>query len=460
MSHLQNMLALLPHLYRDGELVHGLMGVPAVEHEFLDEDARAVQRAHFFNALLNLDEAVNLAAVLDIPLEDWQTLQTYRAWVHALRNAMLRFGTVTVHAMTHFVGEYARGFQAAEALDLTPDTPTSPTGWLVIPEVDGDPALQEPLQSPESPYAWESSYRYDRPVLIENPPKRETQRVVNATGIEPLHQFSIDQRGLNDSLAGLLYVGVPGPQEFVPTLVNVTTGQALVYLGQVPVGKRLWIRPRPDGQIEALLESDDVSDRVYSVSNVEPGTAWQVDDAENPTQALRLNRGVNDLWFLPIAHYDAPGLDRVLLALADLDMRQGRFDQTSFDKSLFYQDPGVALFISWLETEPAAFEVRLPAHAMRRRVAAGENTPQRRNDALEQRDLLVSALNQGVHKMQGAGIKGSVSFQELAERQQQLDRLTMILPIKVREAGVTGSDQLVNAGGAFGVTDFNDSTYQ
>ena len=460
MSHLQNMLALLPHLYRDGDLVSGLLGVPGVEHEHLDADAREVQRAHFFNALLNIDEAVELAAVLDIPLEDWQNLRTYRAWVHALRNAILRFGTVTVPAVTHFVGEYAGGFQSAEALGITPDIPTSPAGWIRIPEVDGDPALQLPLEAPGSPYAWESSYRFDRPVLIENPPRRETQRIVDAMGVEPLYQFSIEQRGLNDSFASLLYVGIPGQQEFVPTVVNVTTGQAIVYLGSVPAGKRLWIRPRPDGQVEALLEGEDVTDLVYSVSNVAPGSAWQLDDVESPAFPLMLSRGINDLWFLPIAHFDAPGLDRVLLALSSLDMRQGRFNETLFERSLFYQDPGVSLFLSWLETEPASFEVRLPAQALRRRVAVGENTPQRRSSAVEKRDVLLGALNQGIRKMKGAGIEGNVVFQTITERQQQLDRLTMVMPVRVSEAGVTGTDRLVNAGGSFGVTDFDDSTYQ
>jgi len=460
MAHLDNMLELLPHLYRDGALVQGVLGAPAVEHEFIDLAAFEVQRAHHFNATYDLEEAVNLGALLDIPVEEWQTLRTYRAWVHAYRDAILRFGTVTGQASIHFVGEYSAGFQAAEGLDIISAISSNASGWLQVPAIDGDPSLQAPLISEESPYSWRATYQYERPVFVENPPKRLFKHVPGPSGLEPLHQFTIDQKGLDESLTSLLYTGIPGPREFCPTLINVTTGQALVYLGEVPIGERLWIRPLPDGQIEAELEGEDVSANVYSVSQVTPGTAWEVDETQSPAETLRLARGINQLWFLPIAHFGAPGLDRVLLALGGLDLKQGRYDLTNFDQSLFYQDPGVTLFMSWLETQPAAYEVHLPSPSLRRRIAIGENTVEAREEALAMRDTLQSALTSGVNKLKGAGIEASVHFIEFQERQQQLDRLTMIQPIKLSDAGTMGTDRVVDAGGTFGVTDFNDSTFQ
>src|SRR5262249_55021394 len=99
MAHLDDIVGRLPQLYRDGVLVRGLLGVPAVQVEVLDEVMREVQRAHWFDTTLELDEAGRLAAVLDIAPEAWHTLDTFRGWVEALRDAMLREGAVTPRAL-------------------------------------------------------------------------------------------------------------------------------------------------------------------------------------------------------------------------------------------------------------------------------------------------------------------------------------------------------------------------
>src|SRR4051812_902875 len=120
MARLREMLDRLPTLYRDGELMTGVLGSPALALEIFDEDMMEVQRSHFFDTTLERFEAEWLAAILDTPAEPWQSLGEYRAWVHSLRNARLLYGSVTVNAITHFVVEYANGFQRAGGLRALP----------------------------------------------------------------------------------------------------------------------------------------------------------------------------------------------------------------------------------------------------------------------------------------------------------------------------------------------------
>jgi len=419
-----DMAARLPPVYREGELVRNLLGLFAVHIETLLEDANEVQRAHFWHAALERDEVARLAAVLDFVAESWQGRDAFRAWVDSLRDAMVREGAITPAAIRTLVREYARRFQEAERLDLMPAL------------VDWGTTLEDPL-----------------PRLIENPPVRRFLRAPGSGGIEPLRQFPIEQKGLDESRAAFLLVGLPTAPESVPVIVNVTTGQAIVYLGEVAAGERLWIAPDRDGLSRASLEGADVSDRLQSIADVVPGEAWRLDDVETPAQAITLARGRNDLWFLPLAHYGQRGLDRFLLALADLSMTQGRFDETRFDHSLFYQHPAARLHVSWLETQPATFRAEVPGGRILSRAG-------RREEAIAARDQLASSLDLGVKRIRAAGVDGSATLMPFASAQHQMDRLTLSLPIMLREGGSSGRDRLRDAGAAFDVTAFDDSSFR
>lgn len=451
MAHLREMLDRLPTLYRDGELVSGTLGAPALQLEIFDEDILEVQRSHFFDATLEREEAARLAAILDIPLESWQSLGEYRAWVHALRNARLLYGSVTIEAITQFVVEYGNGFQRAGSMRTMPTLSRDEDDWIWIPEIPGTgPVTGNPARL---------AFDQGKPIFIENPPFRRFERIPSAGGVEPLYQFTVNQQGLDDSYGGFLLVGLPGDPECTPVVVNVTTGQALIYLDKITVGKRLWIRPTPDGGVTADLEGDDVTGRLRSVSGLVPGSAWSANQVDLTPKAIRMVRGENLMWFLPIAHYDSPGLDRYLLALADLLLKQGRYDETTFNHSLFYQSPAATLRMSWLETRPASFEVRLPAAAMLspRSLADQEG---RRARALEDREQLLASLNSGVGKLRGVGIDSEVRMMPQSEVQHQRDRLVMVLPMTIREEGTMGADRLPDAGGSYDVTDYENSIFR
>jgi hypothetical protein len=117
------MTARLPQLYRDGELIHGLLALAANQMEIAEEDAREVQRAHWFDSTLELEEAVRLAQLLDVPREEWQSnLGEYRGWVHAMRDARLERGAVTVEALQGFVVQYSEAYQRATRTQVLPTT--------------------------------------------------------------------------------------------------------------------------------------------------------------------------------------------------------------------------------------------------------------------------------------------------------------------------------------------------
>ncbi|HSD78381.1 MAG TPA: hypothetical protein VLA98_13300 [Solirubrobacteraceae bacterium] len=425
MPHAHAMAGRLPALYAEGELTAAVLGVPGIALEIADEDLVAVQRSHWFDRAVERDDAAKLAAVLDLEPESWQGLRTFRAWLHALRDALLLEGAVTVGGIRRFVRDYAGGFQ--EALRVA-----------VLPPLD----RFEPQPSDV------------RGAIVEQPPRRREVRAPASGGVEPLHRFAVRQTGLFAAPAAVLLTGLPEGPEHVPVVVNLTTREAVVFRGTVGVGERLWLVPRADGTLAASLEHRDVSDRAVSVAPAEPGHPWEEAAVTAPARALTLLPGANELWFLPVAHFDLDGLDRFLLALADLELRLGRWDETAFDHSLFDLDAAVALHVAWTEREPAAFDVSLPAGTLRH--AAGAEA-----GARAARDQLAASLQASVGRLRGAGVRAGVTLRPFAEVQRAHEHLTGTAPLRVApEIGPTGADALPEPGGVLDVTPFDDSTYR
>ncbi|WP_437569795.1 hypothetical protein [Sorangium sp. So ce542] len=424
--HVDTMAARLPLLYRDGELVRGLLAAPGVQLEIFDEDAAEVRRAHLFDQCLELDEAARLAAVLDLAPEPWQGLREFRAWVHAIRNAMLGEGAVTVRAMRRLVAELVSGLDLATEAEIVPR----------IAEED-----------------FASAPSVTRPALVETPARVQVARVPPAAGgLAPLGRFELENRGLDDARASFLLVGAGPTGEFVPVVVNTTTGQALLYLGPLPPGARLWIRAAADGTATAQLEQEDVTAKLCSVSGVVEGAPWEPSAVTRPARAIDLARGKNDLWFLPLAHLDERGLDRFLLALPGLVMEQGRFDQTAYDQALFAQDPALWMMASWREAQPARFEVTIPAGALVAPAGASEA-------AIEARARLEIAIDQAVARLRAAGVTSAVRLLPHVETQRQADFLRIVPTVRIVETGPTGGERLRESEGAFDVTKHDDSTF-
>jgi hypothetical protein len=428
MQRVDSMARRLPQLYRDGELLRGsrsaggVLEVPAVQLEVLDEEMRRVQRTHWLDATFELEHAAALAAVLDFVPEPWQNLETFRAWVHAIRDAMLREGGVTVPAIRSFVSRYGAAFEAAEGIDTNP-----------------------PLES------WSSGSDGEGLRIEENPPLRRFARFPAAGALEPLQQFTIQNRGVDESPASFLMTGTTRGRESAPVIVNVTTGQAIAYLGVVPEGKRLWIRCSGE-EVRASLEIDDVTANVRSVEGVVPGTPWTGAQVSKPAKPLQFRRGLNELWFFPLAFFDVLGLDRFLFSMPDLAMAQGRFDSGRFGKALFFQEPLMSLHVSWVERQPAAFTVHLPSKIVVSKRPLDE--------AMASRELLASSIGLGVDKLRGAGIRSRVELEPFAEEQRHRDTLRAVMPITFHEGGPVGAEGLIERGGSFEITGFDDSTFR
>lgn len=410
----------LPFLYQDGTEVRRLLATFGLQLSMGEEAMREVQRAHFFDRALDLDEAAALAALIYIEPEEWQGVREYRAYVHGLRDAILQAGAVTRRGIGLFTRRYVTGFQQAQSARI----------------------VARPSELVESP-------DQQRLALVENPlvPRYHAE----PQGLEPLARMVLDNKGLDPTNAALVITALAeGGPVYAPALANITTGQALIWRGVVPPGQRLWIEPAPGGGVQALLEGVDRTADLVGVESLEPGDADSL--VTQPPRPLELQRGANDLWFQPLAHYDVPGLDAVLLALADLTLKLGRWDETGFDRSLFYMDPVGRIQFAWAETAPATMQLAVPTGQIAHPADGIE-------PAVEAVTLLQDGLTRGLDRLAAAGIRTSVTLNRNRERQGSRDRLTMVLPMRLREGGSMGADKMPDGDGRFGVSDFNESVF-
>jgi hypothetical protein len=413
MKRVADMTLRLPFLYREGPLVEGILSQPAEQIEIAVEDALEVQRAHFFDDAVGLDEVARLASLLDFAPEAWQTLRLFRSWVHAQRDAVLLNGGVTIEALQGFADSYTAAYQSA-----TGNAFASTSGRL---------------------FEFPQKRRYATPGVNDD--------------IAPLSRFSITNKGLFDTWVSFLFTGLADGPESMPLIANLSTGDALLFHGNIEPGQRLWIRSAADGSVMAQLEREDVTAKLVSISGLTPGTPWQALQVKSPPKALPLQRGDNSLWFVPVAHFDERGLDRFLLALADLALAEGRWDAATLDHSIFYQDPAVKMRLTWLENEPASFELQVEAQSVRRK-SPSPGTPE------DARDQIVLALDTGLKRLKAAGVRGQVSALAFTEVQPAHEFVTGVLPLHLKEAGSGGGDSLSDNGGKFGFTNFGDSTYR
>jgi hypothetical protein len=447
-DHLTAMADRLPTLYRDGELLLGTLGHLANQVTFLDEDMATIRREHWFGRAVDLEDAAALGDLLDLPPEPWMDVDTYRAWVDAIVRTTVSVGAVTPAAIKEIVFQYVSRFQAATgdvvvpAFALPPDGPRRPSWRMPEPGAvaPGDAAGTDPE-------------------LVENPPRRRFGPDPAAARPQPLQRITVTSHGLDPVPLGLLLTGLSDAGEACPLLAHLGSGEALVYLGGLATGQRLWVRPTGDGSsITAFLEDRDVTADLHTVTGFTPGHPW-TGGGVVPPRPLLLRPGDNTLWFLPIAVYDEPGLDRFLLTLSDLSVTEGRFDTSSFDDALFDQEPRVRLDLTWVETLPASFSVRLPAGALAT-PGGGDGTDPLLDAAVVARDRLAVSLGEAVDRFRPAAVAAEVEFVPFSEVVRQFDTLTAVMPLTHREGGPSGADRLPESGGAFGVTRFEESTFR
>lgn len=422
MSHLSEMISRLPQLYRDGELIGAILAQPAQQLEIIDELGRLVAQRRWFDTIYEFDDAVESAALLDIAAESWQDLDEFRAWVHALRNALLRqSGSVTVTGIQRFVEEYVDRFQRATAV------------MAVAPIT-----------------AW-STERGASARFIENPLQVQFSEA-GLGAIKPLHRFTIDNRGLDSASVCFLLRAVGDQSEYVPCIANITTGRALLLRTPLAPGQRLWLGIAADGGAVATLEKQDVTARLVMIDPYLPGQVVEKDAMHAEALPIVLDRGKNELLFFSAAVYNEQGLDRALMTPILSDASQGAFDSSSFDHALFDQDARVHIDAAFAQSQPAEFAVELSGGGLVH--AAGEE-----QQALNHREILAGSLGAGVAKLCAAGVRSAVELTPFREVQHQRDYLVDFIPKRIATIGPAGMDSAPQTGAVFEETRFNQSIF-
>jgi hypothetical protein len=293
----------------------------------------------------------------------------------------------------------------------------------------------------------------DRPLQFVEWPRR-TRRSGQLGTVPYLHRWTERNGGLEPARPRLEIVGLPGGVTAVPVAANLTTGALVGWRGVVGAGRRLVIAPDDGGGAVALLDDEvsgrrDVSGRLFSVSSFTPGMPFTPEDVDAEPRLFDLVIGDNELRYLNAGLYDVDGIGHVGFALAPDELREGAFDETMFDRSLFPAGPVAALAMSWTERVPATFRV-----GVRRDVVVH----QRASDP-HVVDEVLDALGRGLDELRAAGVVAELDVRGLREEQAQQVRVS--LPwVRVRpEQGPSGDGERLAVSARFGDSALGDSRF-
>ena len=446
MNHLTRIQQHLPGPYALAvdAVLSRVLDVIALELEAFQEDVDRMRQAHWIRFAFRLNDAEKLGALVGVARLPWETLKLYRSRLLPLVKARLA-GALGPREIRRFAYDYIRG--AEDALS----DPGAGLAYQFVPglrRVDADQAFG-PV--PERPLF--------RPLeLRENPQRLKTSGAlaVRSGRVPYLFRWEERNKGLDETVARFRISGLFGGRTTVPVLVNRTTGDLLGYAGRLPFGQTLVIDPRPeDGTLgRAMLNGADVTSRLFSVAGVVLGHPFTRTDMDEAARLPRMVRGANQWMFLSIGLYDINGLSRFFFALAGEDLREGVYDQTFFDRSLFPSGPVARLEMDWIETEPACFEVRVPGGMVIEPTAvaaAGEIRP------CEQ---IAGGLADAVRALHAAGVKSAVRFIPFEEIQPQRVRVTLPWMKMPPEKASPGTGDEVFLGGRFGETSLGGSRFE
>jgi hypothetical protein len=435
MTTLTRLLDQLPPLYTaapDSTLAAFLEAF-ALEFETIAEDLDRLRRTHWINQAYRFEDATKLGALMGIEALPWETLDSYRARLLPLVAARID-GALAPGDIKQFVHDYL--INASEALDsvLVPGLPvTVDDAFRSLP----DRTKWHPLE------------------LAENPPRTNRSGALLArSGLVPtLFRWTETNAGLDDTVVSLQVCGLSERRTNVPVVVNLTTGDMILFAGRVPVGATLDIGPGgPGRQARGTLNGTDVTHRLHSLTGFTFGTPFSPSQYDPAPLRPRLTRGDNDWVFLSIGLYDVRGLNSVFFALADSALREVALDQTAFDHALFPSGPLASLAMSWTETEPASFEIRVP------RMITIE--PEGAAPGASAHERAADALQRAIDGLHAAGVRAAVRFMPFEETQQQTVRC---MPPWIRldpETGPSGISDRLDFGGRFGESGLGHARFE
>lgn len=413
-----------------------LLDVVALEAEAAYEDLDRVRQTHWIRTTRRVEEAEKFGALLDIPRLPGEGLELYRERLLAMAVARLR-GATGPREIRQFVFDYLNA--AEKALDTT-----------LVAGLHGTPVEQAFNDAPGRPAF--------RPLRLEENPARRRVSPVLATRsnlVPYLLRWTETNRGLDEAVVDLDLRGMFGGRTAVPVVVNLTTGDLLGYRDVLRFGQRLRIRvsgASGSRAAVAVLNGHDVTDRLFSASAFAPGVPLADGQLDDTPQVPRLARGANEWIYLQLAHFDLKGLDRVFLSMPGAALREGVFDETAFDDALFPSGALAWLSIAWNETEPAAFDVRVPRGVAIERTDAG--APEAPHVVVER------GMADSVRRLHAAGVRAGVGFEPFTDRQPMHEAFDRPFRVFDPERGPAGVDAGATLGGRFGETRLGQSRYE
>jgi hypothetical protein len=427
-----------PYSIAADSVLQSFLQVIALDLEVYQEDLDRMRQTHWIRTAYSLGDAARLGALLDIPPLGWEDLDLYRKRLLALVAARLK-GSLGPNEIREFVYNYL--FETENALKAT----FLPGLQRVKPGEAFGPTAARPLYRPLG--------------LDENPRRPHTSSsLADRNGNIPyLFRWSETNNGLDDTAVELHISGLQQYRTVTPVLVNLTAGSLLSFAGRIPFGQTLTItRANPDGPLSdrtlrATMDGNDVSHLLFGVERFELGIPFSKQQQEPQPLLPRLQRGVNEWIFLSVGLFDIRGLDRFFFSIASQDLREATFDDTMFDTSLFPSGPIAKLEMSWTETEPACFEVRVPRYLV---AEPASTTTELLHDQVGQ------ALESTVNGLRAAVVKALVRFVPFKEVQRQ--RIQTRLPWKILdpEPGPSGETRSVELGGRFGEATLDQSRFE
>lgn len=442
MNLLTQIQASLPPPYTDAadSVLQGFLDVIALDLEAFREDLDRVRQTHWIRTAYHLRDAAKLGALLDIQPFPWEGLDLYRERMLALVVARLK-GAVGPNEIREFVYNYL--FKVEQALEKA------------LHQTILLPGLQK--MSLEQAYEPPDEHPLFRPLALEENPRRQhySSTLADRNGNIPyLFRWSETNNGLDDTTVEIHISGLIQNRTVTPVLVNLTTGSLLCFAGRVGFGQTLTIARAIDAEprkLTATLNGNDVSHLLFSVEGFELGVPFSKQQhAPEPLLPI-LKRGINEWIFLSVGFFDVRGLDRFFFSIATEQLREGVFDETTFDASLFPSGPIAKLEMKWLETEPASFVVRVPRYVVIEEL----------NGASEPVfDEVAQALDSSVQGLRAAGVQALVRFVPFEEVQPQTIKVHIPWKVLDREVGPAGQTRSIELGARFGEAPLDSSRFE
>jgi hypothetical protein len=428
-----------PYAVAPSSVVAQLLDVLSLELEIATEDIGRMRLTHWVEQAYTRGDVARLADLVGIDPLPWEPIDMFRARLIPLVAGRLR-GSVGPQQIMRFVFEYLRSAEAALS------RPAERLGAVLVPGLKtiDDPAAAF-REQPDQP-------RYRPLRLVENPLRHRRSLGLAQTGgrVGHVQHWHDRNEGLFNATPVIRLIGGSSGRTSVPIVVNLTSSEWIGYRGVVPVGRRLDIRGDAGGRrATATLEGIDVSDRLMSSRAFAPAQTLHPEELDAEPRVPLVRRGDNEWMYLSAGLFGVRGVDRTFLAFADAMMREASFDASAFDRAIFPVGPVVTIEMTWVEREPASFEVHVPR---------GITVEPAGRNALA--GSVATALAKTISELRAAGVAAALvlaPFVEVQGHRPSVDLPWMVLPVEAAPAGTTAG---FTVGGRFDETAFGGTRFE